>query len=66
MNETDRLLIELKTSEENVNVLLATEALETFVKSYAKQQLTEVNDSVIERRDEYGNGVCCHYKMTTP
>lgn len=54
MNETDRLLIQLKTSEENVNVLLATEELETFVKSYAKQQLTNVNDTVIERRDEYG------------
>ena len=57
MNATDKLLSDLKTSEENMNVLLASQALEAFVKSYAKQQLTTVNDTLVEKRDELGMGL---------
>ena len=57
MNATDKLLSDLKTSEEKMNVLLASQALEVFVKSYAKHQLTTMNDTLIEKRNELGMGV---------
>ena len=54
MDVIDRLLNALKTSDENLNILLATNALEKFVMSYGKEHLTSVNDTNVERRAEYG------------
>lgn len=54
MNATDSLLNALKTSDENLNILLAMNELETFVMSYSKEHLTSANDTKIERRKEYG------------
>ena len=56
MNATDRLLDDLNSSDENLNVLLSTKALEAFVKSYAKHHLTISKDNIVERRNEYGKG----------
>ena len=58
MDATDSLLNVLKTSDENLNILLAMNALETFVMSYAKEHLSSANDTKIERRKEYGMSTC--------
>lgn len=54
MNMTDILLKDRKTTDGEMNVLLATKELENFISSYAKQQLTSVNDTIIQRREEFG------------
>ncbi|KAJ7374621.1 hypothetical protein OS493_004960 [Desmophyllum pertusum] len=53
MNMTDILLKDRKTTDGEMNVLLATKELENFISSYAKQQLTSVNDTIIQRREEF-------------
>lgn len=52
---TDTLLEDLKTAiNGEMNILIATKELETFINSYAKQQLTPANHTIMERRDEFG------------
>lgn len=53
MNLTDALLKELKTTDEEMNVLIATKELEMFMSSFAKQHLTSVKNFIQDKRDEF-------------
>ncbi|KAL9974052.1 hypothetical protein ACROYT_G011043 [Oculina patagonica] len=53
INMTDALLKDLKTTNGEMNILIATKELETFINSYAKRQLTPTNHTIMERRDDF-------------
>ncbi|CAH3196936.1 unnamed protein product [Porites evermanni] len=52
INATDELLSNFKASKENTSILFAAQALEVFVKSFAKRQLTAANDTFMQSGKE--------------
>ena len=56
INAMDELLNNFKASKENTSILFAAHALEVFVKSFAKRQLTAANDTFMQSGKQLGTG----------